>query len=156
MLEYFLKLMAHDQWANRELLLVLKALPNVPPRTNELVRHLFAAHILWDKRVHGEAIQKFDAWPDLSHDECAALNDRFAEKWQHYLKTLPQPLDAQKVSFTGLDGKPHTYRVVDLLTQLHAHGVHHRAQIIADMRAAGLEPVSTDYIRYCKITDFGT
>jgi uncharacterized damage-inducible protein DinB len=153
MLEYFLKLMAHERWANRELLTVLKALPDVPSRTRELVRHLFAAHMLWDKRLHGEAIQKFDAWPDLSLDECLALNETHAAKWRNHLHTLPPPLEAQTISFTGLDGKPYTYRVVDAMTQLHAHGVHHRAQIVVDMRAAGLEPVATDYILFCRKTD---
>jgi uncharacterized damage-inducible protein DinB len=153
MLEFFLKLMAHEHWANRELLTALKALPVVPPRTRELVRHLFAAHMLWDKRFRGEAIRQFEAFPDLSLDECAALNETFAEKWRRYLPTLPQPLEAQTISFTGLDGNRYTYRIVDLLTQLHAHSVHHRAQIVVDMRKAGLEPVATDYIIFCLKTD---
>jgi uncharacterized damage-inducible protein DinB len=153
MLEYVLKLMAHEHWANAELLKALRSLPEVPPRTRELVRHLFAAHMLWDKRFHGEAIAKFDFFPDVSLDKCAALNESFAEKWRQYLQALPQPLEAQTISFTGLDGNSHTYRVVDVLTQLHSHSVHHRAQIVVDMRAAGLEPVATDYILFCRKTD---
>jgi uncharacterized damage-inducible protein DinB len=144
--------MAHERWANHELLTALKALPDVPPRTHELVRHLFAAHTLWDKRVHGEEVRQFDAWPDLSIEECMALNESFADKWRRHLQSLPSPIEAQTVSFVGLDGNRHTFRVVDLLTQLHAHSVHHRGQIVADMRAAGLNPVPTDYLIFCRRT----
>lgn len=153
MLDYILKLMAHEHWANRELLTALTSLPAAPPRTRELVRHLFAAHLLWDKRLHGEEVRKFAAWPELSLDECGSLNESYADKWRRYLQGLPQPLEAQTISFVGLDGNRHTYRIVDLLTQLHAHSVHHRAQIVVEMRAAGLEPVATDYILFCRKTD---
>jgi uncharacterized damage-inducible protein DinB len=153
MREYLLKLLAHEEWANAKLIAALLALPHVPPRTLELVRHLFAAHALWDKRLNGEAIKTFDAFPNLSLDECAKLNRIYGEKWRRYLQALPEPLDAQMVTFVGLDKKPHTYRVIDALTQLHAHAVHHRAQMMPDLRAAGLEPVPTDFIRYCAETE---
>jgi uncharacterized damage-inducible protein DinB len=153
MLDYFLKLFAHEEWANAKLISALQALPQVPPRTLELVRHLFAAHDLWDKRFNGEEIKAFNAFPKLSLDECAEQNRIYGEKWRRYLKTLPEPLETQTVTFVGLDKKPHTYRVVDALTQLHAHSIHHRAQMMPDMRATGCEPVPTDYIRYCAGTE---
>ena len=36
-----------------------------------------------------------------------------------------------------------------MLTQLHAHGVHHRAQCLALLREAKMERPNLDFIRYC-------
>lgn len=149
MRNYIKKLIAHEEWANDKLISALQAAPEVPPRALHLVRHLFAAHELWNKRCRGEDVREFNAWPEHSLEECAALNRSYAETERRYVDSLPDPLEAQIVSFIGLDREPHTFHVVDALTQIHAHSVHHRGQIAADMRASGREPVPTDYIRFC-------
>jgi uncharacterized damage-inducible protein DinB len=149
MLDYLLKLFRHEQWANAKLLKALTDAPAVPPRTQELLTHMFAAHQFWYQRMLGRDTTSFNFWPKISLAECAAQNEAFAQKWPDYLRALPQPLDAQTISFIGRNGTPLTLRVVDYLTQLHSHSIHHRAQIMLDMKAAGLEPVATDYIVYC-------
>jgi uncharacterized damage-inducible protein DinB len=149
MLDYMLKLLRHEQWANTKLLNALNEAPAVPPRTQELLTHMFAAHQFWYKRMQGHDTKAFNFWPGLSLAECAEQNEDFAQKWAHYLRALPKPLEAQTISFVGRNGNPLTLRVVDFLTQLHGHSIHHRAQIMLDMKAAGLEPVATDYIVYC-------
>ncbi len=148
MRNHFLHLFTYEQWANDRLITALSVLPDVPARTRQLVPHLFAAHQFMDKRLHGEQIRRFDFWPARSFEECMALNEMFAQKWARYLAELPEPLPEQSISFTGLDGQPRTLRIVDILTHLWSHSVHHRAQIVTDARASGLEPVP-DYIRYC-------
>lgn len=153
MRDYFLKLFAHEHWANQRLLAALKALPQLPPRALELLAHLLVAQVFWDKRLRGEAIPAFNFQPKWSLDDCAALIEEYDAKWRQYLEGAPPLLEAQTISYTGLDGKPYTYRVADILTHLHAHSMHHRAQITTVMRAAGLEPVPDDYIRFCRETE---
>ena len=149
MRNYLLNLFAHEEWANAKVIGALRSLLFVPNRTEALLHHLFAAHDLWDKRLRGEEFKQFDAWPELTLEECAELNRSNAEKWRTFIGALPHPIDAQTVTFVGLDQKKHTLRIMDVLTQLHAHSIHHRAQMMPDMRAAGLEPVATDYILFC-------
>ncbi len=153
MRNYLLKLFTHEHWANHELLTSLKAAPAVPPRTQELLAHILTAHTFWDRRVHGQLIPEFNFWPDLSLEECADLNETYAKKWPAYMASLPELLEDQIVTFTTFDGTSREFRVVDILMQLHAHSVHHRAQIMLDMKAAGLEPVTTDYLLFCRKTD---
>jgi uncharacterized damage-inducible protein DinB len=95
------------------------------------------------------AIPEYNFWPDFALEECDARNEEYAVKWPEYVRALPEPIDSQLVSYVGLDGTPRTFRALDLLTQLHSHSVHHRAQIMLSMRSAGLETVNTDYLLYC-------
>lgn len=153
MRHYLLKLFTHEHWANQELLTALKASPSVPPRTQELIGHILTAHQFWDLRVHGVPIPSFDFWPELSLDQCITLNDDYAQKWREYVTALPELIEEQAVVFTALDGTAREFRIVDILLQLHAHSVHHRAQIMLDMKAAGLEPVTTDYLLFCRLRE---
>ncbi len=77
-------------------------------------------------------------------------NDEFAARWPRYIAAVAEPFAEQRVTYRGLDGKKnYTFLITDVLTQIHTHGAHHRAQILALMREAGLEPPNVDYIRFC-------
>ena len=149
MIEYFLKLIAHDQWANQKLLSALQAAPSVPPRTLELLGHMFAAHEFWQKRVHKQEVKDHQFWPPRTLEQLLELNDFYAQKWSHDLRNLSEPLESHEISFMAKDGSPRTVRVIDVLTQLHSHSIHHRAQIMLDMKSSGLAVVPTDYIVFC-------
>lgn len=150
MREYLQRLFAHEEWANAKLIAALKAAPDVPSRTEELLSHIFNSHRFWDLRAQGQPVPEFNFWHLLSLEQCELLNGEYARKWDEYLRALPEPPETRTLSFTALDGTPRSCRVVDFLTQLHLHSVHHRAQIVLDMKAAGLEPVDTDYLAYCR------
>ena len=148
--DYLRKLFAHEHWANRKLVAALRAAAKVPPRTEELLSHILNTHRFWELRVHGQPIPEFNFWHLLSLDQCETLNEEYARKWPEYIRSLPEPIEKQVVNFTAFDGTPRTFRAVDILTQLHSHSVHHRAQIMLDMKASGLEPVTTDYLLFCR------
>jgi uncharacterized damage-inducible protein DinB len=154
MRDYLLKLFAHDQWANRKLLETLEAQPWVPPRSRQLCGHIFAAHQFMNKRLHSVPANfaEFDFFPDYSLDRCRALSEEYGTRWLEYLRVLPEPLTEQAVSFFAPDGAPRKTGVVDALTHLYTHSIHHRGQIAVDLRAAGMEPVATDYIIFCRET----
>ena len=153
MRDYFLKLFAHEHWANAKLFAALSALPSVPPRTLELCPHIMSAHQFWDKRFAGEDVNSgtFEWFPKLTLSECQALNEVYAQKWARFFTELPLPIDAQTLSYAAQDG-PVTVRVIDIFTQLHGHSTHHRAQISTDLRIAGIEPLITDYYLFCRET----
>jgi uncharacterized damage-inducible protein DinB len=152
MRDYFLKLFAHEHWANAQLLTALRAVPEVPVRTRELVPHIFAAHQFMDKRAHSETVNfwEYDFFPKYSLDKCRELNEHYSAMWPEFLRALPDPMTEQRVNVLTQDGEPRSVVIVDLLTHLYTHSIHHRGQIAADLRAAELEPVATDYIIYCR------
>jgi len=152
MRDYLLKLLVHDYWANRRLFESLDALPWVPPRTRQLCGHIFAAHQFMDKRLHSQPVDfaAFDFFPDYSLDRCKALSEEYGARWPKFVKLLPEPLSEVSVSFYAPDGTPRKTAVVDALTHLYTHSIHHRGQIAVDLRASGMEPVAMDYIVFCR------
>ena len=66
-IKYFQRLFKYDDWANRQ---VLSLLPTAPPRSLELLAHIF----LRGKTVVGalhQRTQSFPVWPNLSLEQCA-------------------------------------------------------------------------------------
>lgn len=153
MRDYFQLLFAHDHWANGELFTALSRAADAPPQALRLCSHLMATHRFWELRLAGESVEGHSFWPELSLTDSAARNDEYARMWPRYLAGLPEPFDKQRVTYRGLDGKKsYTFLVSDVLTQIHTHGAHHRAQALALLRAAGLTPPNVDYIRFCMKT----
>jgi uncharacterized damage-inducible protein DinB len=153
MLNYFLKLFRHEHWAMEKLLDALDGYPTVPEHAMTLLGHMHVAHDFWYKRLLRQDTEGFNWWPSLSIAECRALNEKNWERWQSLLPDLDEPLDALSMTLIRRKGEPVIVRVIDGLTQLHSHSVHHRAQINVLLRGAGLEPVNTDYIPYCVALD---
>jgi uncharacterized damage-inducible protein DinB len=149
MKDYFLKLFAHEHWAMNKLMNALEGYPSVPERALILLGHMHVAHDFWYKRLLRQETEGFNWWPSLSISECRELNEKNFEQWQAAIGELDEPLEAHTLIVIRRNEKPATFRIIDALTQLHSHSVHHRAQINVHLRLAGLEPVNTDYIPFC-------
>ncbi|MBM4015253.1 MAG: hypothetical protein FJ293_09875 [Planctomycetes bacterium] len=50
------------------------------------------------------------------------------------------------MTYLNSKGERHESRVADILTHVAMHGVHHRAQILAELRAAGHVPPYLDFV----------
>ena len=57
---------------------------------------------------------------------------------------------AREVRYTNSAGDSFANSVGDILTHVAMHGVHHRGQIAASLRANGAEPPALDYIRFAR------
>lgn len=140
------RLVAHCTWANREW---LRFIAREAPSDDWLRRRL--SHILlgeraWFQRIHGEEPGR-DIWALLTFpelDELSAVHERiFAEL-----------LDAdvgRVVPFQRFTGERYQSPVRDILLHLTLHGAHHRGQMAAHASAAGIAPVNTDLIEYCRV-----
>jgi uncharacterized damage-inducible protein DinB len=149
MRDYLLKLFDHERWAMEQLMNALEGYPILPERAATLLGHMHVAHDFWFRRMRQLDVEGFNWWPRLSTAECRKLNAEHAEKWQAIINNLSEPLDSHTLTVKRRTGADVTLRVIDALTQLHSHSVHHRAQINMDLRNSGLEPVNTDYLVYC-------
>jgi uncharacterized damage-inducible protein DinB len=138
------RLLAYDDWANRETLASLEAIDSPPPRSVRLLGHIVGAEQLWYGRLRGD--KPGPVWPELSLAECRGAFDELSRLRADYLHALT-PADLDKtVPYVNSKGEPWTSRVEDILTHVVLHSSHHRGQIASDIRAAGHEPPYTDYI----------
>jgi uncharacterized damage-inducible protein DinB len=135
----------HAAWANAEHLNALAALDDPPPRTVQWIAHVLAAEELWQERLllSGRAVT---VWPPLTIPECRALAERTASRWRELLRDIDSDRLDTPIAYTNTKGERFHSTAHDILLHVALHGAHHRGQIIAALRAAGVEPPYTDYI----------
>ena len=138
------RLLAYDNWANRETLASLEAIADPPQRSVKLLGHIVGAKKLWYGRLMRE--EPGPVWPELSLAECRDAIDELSRLWSAYLQELTLPDLGQRVAYVNSKGEPWTSSVGDILTHVVLHSSHHRGQIAADIRQSGHEPPYTDYI----------
>ena len=140
--DYFLKLAAHDAWANREFISVLEKMAAPPLRAMELMPHIVAAQWVWLTRMEHKP-QPMKVWPELSLAECRAELAKLEEGWKQFLAKAN--LD-ETFAYTNTKGEHFESRVGDTLTHVFLHGHYHRGMIALLIRQAGVTPPYTDFI----------
>jgi len=143
--EHFQRLLAYDEWANREALASLAASIPPPPHSLRLLAHIVAAERLWLGRLQ-EDRKAVVVWPDLTLDECAAQLAELPRLWQDQSRGLTPARLAQPIAYTNTKGEQWTNTVGEILTHVVLHSAYHRGQIASDLRAVSLPPAYTDFI----------
>ena len=141
----FPRLFAYDGWANRESHASLARMAEPPAQAVRWLAHVAAAQQVWWERIQAMP-QSLPVWPDLSLDEAAALLGAMERRWAELLDGADDAALARDVAYTNSRGQPFHDRVEDILLHVVLHGVHHRGQIAAAVRAGGGEPAYTDFI----------
>ncbi len=143
MTDHFLRLLTFDDWANREVLRAIGA-DGAPAGSVPLLAHVVAAEWLWLGRL-GRGGRELPVWPELSAAEIARELAPLRHEWRRFLDE-GGGRGTGTISYTNSKGEPWTSAVGDVLTHVFAHGVHHRGQIAALFRAAGMTPPYVDFI----------
>ena len=141
----FPRLFAYDAWANGESHASLARMADPPAQGVRWLAHVGGAQQIWWERIHA-APQSLPVWPDLSLGEAAALLDTMAERWAALFAAADDAALARDVAYTNSKGEPFRDRVGNILLHVVLHGMHHRGQIAAAVRAGGGEPAYTDFI----------
>ncbi len=145
------RLFDHAAWADRLALDALAAAPEAdragPLR---LLAHVLAAERVWLLRLRGEDSAAQPIWPALPLEGCAALAADNAAAYARYLDALTDEAAAREVAYSNSQGTSFRTRVADVLTHVSLHGAYHRGQVAAALRAAGAEPINTDFITFVR------
>ena len=139
------RLFAHDDWANGEALISLRACGEPPPRALAWIAHIAAAERLWLVRLREEKTPVI-VWPSLALSESESEFRRLRAEWEELLGTLAPETLAREVSYVNSKGEPWTSSFEDILLHVPLHSTYHRGQIAAELRASGREPAYTDFI----------
>jgi uncharacterized damage-inducible protein DinB len=142
---HFHRLLEFDAWANREVLVSLKALPEPPPSAVRLLSHVISAEHVWLARLKGTP-SPFAVWPEMSLSQC---NEQIQELYlafnEYFRRELPAAFD-RTVTYKNSKGETWASRVDDILTHVFTHSTYHRGQIAMEMRQRGHDPAYTDFI----------
>jgi len=141
------QLFDHNWWAHEELVAELGRTP-ADPETMRLFAHVVGTEHLWLSRIDG-ITPRVAVWPALTLDEIVALETENRARIRDLLRR-PDDSRQQRVRYRNSAGNEFDNTVGEMLTQVALHGHYHRGQIARTMRAAGREPVYTDYIGYVR------
>ncbi|MGA2079844.1 MAG: DinB family protein [Holophaga sp.] len=144
------RLFQHLHWADDQLLRAAEAAGDYPPPALRLLGHILGAERVWLLRIQGLDPGAAPVWPQLSIQECRALSDQNRRGHQERLAATPPEGFEEVIAYRDTKGVQHRTRLGDILLHVALHGAHHRGQIAAILRGAGMEPGGTDYIRFCR------
>lgn len=150
MLDHLRDLFRYDHRANGRWLDRLRDLPDVEPRTRDLMAHIPAIKQLWITRLRHGSAPDVEFWPTLSWDECAALLDDTNEAYQHYLDGCAEDDLTTPAVYENSKGTEFHTPVREVLMHVITHGHYHRGQIAQAVRRQGYEPINTGYIFYTR------
>jgi len=139
------RLLAYDDWANREALASLKLAEGPPPRALQLMGHIVASEWLWLGRLREEK-KAVTVWPDLTVEQCETQLADLQRFWFYYLEGLTPAMLAQPIAYINTKGQPWRNTVDDILLHVVMHAGYHRGQIALALRVGGETPAYTDFI----------
>lgn len=134
--------LTYSQWANGRLIEVLSKLDAPPPAALRLIAHIAAAESVWIQRIQGGTSPE-PLWPAMPINECV---DRFLINSTQLQQLVDDDSLHETVRYQNSRGELFENTVGEILSQLYFHGIHHRGQISAALRAAGIEPPPLDFI----------
>ena len=117
----------------------------VPEKSNALFNHILNAHHIWNSRIIGN-MPHYQVWD--SH-EVSAWEEIHYENQRNSFEIITNAGSLDKrINYENSKGGTYSSNLQDILFHIINHSTHHRAQIAMDFRVNGLEPLTTDYIKY--------
>ena len=144
-ISHLLRMFAYDDWANREVIANLSAIPEGPPQDAlRLIAHVLGAESIWLNRIEGRP--DGPVWPGLDLTQCLAEAVRLEDAWKKLLNRIGEAGLEAPVHYVNSKGEAYDSRVEDILQHVLFHSHYHRGQVARAVRAAGHAPAYTDYI----------
>ena len=81
LLDHLRRQFAYDDWANREVLALLRAGGITTGRSVQLMAHIFSAERLWLERLKHQP-QSLLVWPEFSLDQCEVQAAELDRLWR--------------------------------------------------------------------------
>lgn len=143
--EFFNELFDYNFYCNKQLIEAFTEMEEVPEKTVSLFDHLLNAHHIWNARING-AEPVYGVWQKHSPAEWTEIH---YENQRNTFEIITNAEDfEERIDYQNSEGRLFTNTMQDMLFHIINHSTHHRAQILADLRANGIEPMALDYVFY--------
>ena len=143
--EFFNELFDYNFFCNKQLIEACSDLKEVPKESIRLFSHILNAHQIWNARINGLE-SNFGVWDE---HPLKTWEEIHYENQRNTFEIITNTDDYEtRIDYQNIEGRLFTNTIQDMLFHIINHSTHHRAQILADFRANGLEPVSLDYVFY--------
>jgi uncharacterized damage-inducible protein DinB len=142
---FFKELFEYNHHYNKKVSYLLKEHPeNCNEECVKLFNHILNAHHIWNHRIH-PATGVYTVWDIHLPSKYDEIMDFNLQSSLHIL----QEYDLNKsLTYTNSKGQQYTNTIRDIFFHVINHSTHHRAQIVAELKNVGMQPLVTDYIFY--------
>ncbi|MEP6492737.1 MAG: DinB family protein [bacterium] len=149
MRDLLLNLLAHMRWADALVADTLERAPRPDAEAERLFAHIASVEHVWHARTLGRQ-PDYAIWPSLSAADSRALAARQADLYDQLVTDGGDTGLSVVVDYRNTAGHPYRSTVGEIITHVAMHGSHHRGQIARQLRGAGIEPPSMDYIQFAR------
>ena len=142
---HFTQLLQYDYWANTTMLQAYLSSNVADPTISKWLNHIVNAQVIWHGRLAGAASSR-GVWDMLPDRELPPEFERSHQNWQALLEGLSEENLSETIPYQNSRGDVFQNQRQDIIAHVVNHGTHHRAQVAARLREAGVVPPATDYI----------
>jgi uncharacterized damage-inducible protein DinB len=143
--EFFNELFDYNFFCNKQLIEACSELKKVPEKSSKLMSHILNAHHIWNARITGIPAH-YKVWQQHAAGD---WRDIHYENQRNTFEIITNTDDYEaRIDYENSEGRLFTNTKQDMLFHIINHSTHHRAQILADFREQGLEPIALDYVFY--------
>jgi uncharacterized damage-inducible protein DinB len=153
LVEQYRRWFEYEKDSHRKVLASLESVPEDGRRTEpfqkarNILGHIVAARRMWLHRFGVAAERPARLFPtDVTLDDLTAELEVMERGWSDYFEGLGESELQRAFHYRSTEGDWFRSVIADVLTQLHGHSLYHRGQIAMLVRAAGGQPVETDFI----------
>ena len=140
----------HLHWANQRILKSLQNDGEGNKQATNLFSHILLAENVWFTRISGKDSSHLPIWAEVSIESCIDLVNQNNHNFTDLLSKLSNSELDQLVSYKNSKGAEFHTSKRDILTHVALHGQYHRGQINQLQRAADLEPINVDFIKFAR------
>ncbi len=144
-LAHLQRLFRYDDWANLEVASALASARYPTERVRRLLAHIVATEWVWRSRILAQP-QPVAVWPEWELAESARQAEALRGAWSGIFRGLDDEGLDRTVTYVNTSDQQFSSTAGDILMHVVMHSAYHRGQIASEMRAAGDEPVYTDFI----------
>jgi len=151
------KLAIYNVWANETLLrhldkTVAETGQPIPANILRLFSHVLNAQFIWIGRLTNTP-SPVKVWQEHALEELHRMHAETSAKWVGIVRAADEAELNRTISYTNSAGDAFSSVVSDIFTHMPVHANYHRGQVAIKMRDAGLTPINTDFITYCREMD---
>jgi uncharacterized damage-inducible protein DinB len=139
MIDYFIRLFHHSQWANERQLAGLPAIIDQEPGAVAIMSHIIMVDRLWFLRVNGTS-ERPAIWEPVAVETLIKRNQEYTADWIKLIGSLSEADLDRMIAYNNFKGVPYENSI----------RAHHRGQVNLLIRKAGIEPPLIDYIAFAR------
>lgn len=143
----FTKLYTYQRHYNLKTLELFEAYgSDTPERCLYLFSHMLNAHHIWNTRI----LELKTEVGVFEVHSLSRMRELIEGNHQSSLLIIENKDFSQRFHYRNSNGDAFSNLIEEIMFHVVNHTTYHRGQIMADLRKAGLEPVSTDYSTYTR------